>query len=44
MVTSQLVSDSVTFIELMTTGFRDIEFIRDLLETITEFDRNATKW
>ena len=42
MVTSQLVSDFVTFIELM-TGFRDIEFIRDMLETITEFDLDATK-
>ena len=42
MVTSQLVSDFVTFIELM-TGFREIEFIRDMLETITEFDLDATK-
>ena len=42
MVISQLVSDFVTFIELM-TGFRDIEFIRDMLEMITEFDLDATK-
>ena len=42
MVTSQLVSDFVTFIELM-TGFRDIQFIRDMLEMITEFDLDATK-
>ena len=42
MVTRQLVSDFVTFIELM-TGFRDIEFIRDMLEMITEFDLDAPK-
>ena len=42
MVTRQLVSDFFTFIELM-TGFRDIEFIRDMLEMITEFDLDATK-
>ena len=42
MVICQLVIDLVIFIELM-TGFRDIEFIRDLLEMITEFDLDATK-